>query len=324
MTIKEYLNNKKEVSKVGAYLSLNRRLHAAMYNKIFLFKPFFKLADIVYHHKVMNIIDNVVKSKDFFNCNFNRKKQIKSGSIFYMWWDGIDKLPLVCKLCYESLLEKSNGHDVIFLDKTNYSEYVDLPSFIIKKFESGSFSITLLSDIIRLYLLSTYDCVWVDSTMYFVDSIPERLYDNSFTSCNSKYITKDIHDATAIVNYHYPVYFFISNKGFIFNEVATILTNYWNNYNKPIDYFLTNYIFDYVIKNNLKYRKYIKNMEECNPRVEWLLRNIDKKYDRNEFEKIVTHTFMFKLNWKRKYKNDNNNSYYYYLLNGGLVNYETR
>ena len=160
-----------------------------------------------------------------------------------MWWDGIDNLPQICKLCYESLLNYSNGHNVIFLDKNNYSEYVKLPQFIIEKFENGSFSITLLSDIIRLYLLSTYDCVWVDSTMYFVNSIPENLYNNSFTSCNSKYITKDIHDATAIVNPHYPVYFFISNNGYIFRDVATILTNYWNNFNKPIDYFLTNGYF---------------------------------------------------------------------------------
>lgn len=324
MNVKEYLKNKKEVSKTGAYLSLNRRALAALYNKCFVFKPIFKFADMLYHHKVMKIIDNVVKNDNFFECKFIKKNEITDGTIFYLWWDGIDRLPPICKLCYESLLNNSNGHNVIFIDKFNYSNYVELPDFILDKFNNGSFSITLLSDIIRLYLLSSYNCVWVDSTMYFIRPIPEDLFEKKFVSCNSKYITKDIHNATAIVNPHYPVYFFISNLGFIYKDVATILTNYWNNYNKPIDYFLTNYIFDYVIKNNSHYECYIKQMDECNPRVEWLLYNIGQKYDREKFNFIARDTFMFKLNWKREYEFDDNDSYYNYLINGELIDYETR
>lgn len=324
MKIKEYLNNKKEVSRTGAYLSLNRRILASLYNKFFIFKPFFKFADMLYHHKVMKIIDGVVNNDKFFDCVFEKKALVDDGTIFYLWWDGIDKLPPICKLCYDSLKANANGHNIIFLDKFNYNKYVDLPKFILDKFENGSFSVTLLSDIIRLYLLSTYNCVWVDSTMYFIKPIPEELFKKKFASCNSKKITKDIHNATAIVNPHYPVYFFVSNLGFIYKDVATILTNYWSIYNKPIDYFLTNYIFDYVVKSNSQYNDYIKKMEECDSRVEWLLRNIEKKYDDQKFKKITKNTFMFKLNWKRKYDTDNVKSYYFYLVNGELKDYETR
>ena len=296
-----------KVSKTGAYLSLNRRFFAGLYNKNFIFKPFFLISDIIYHKKIMSILNKVNKNC-LINLNFQKKVELIDGCIFYFWWDGFEKLPEICKVCYNSLVKKNPGKEIIFLDKNNYLNYIDLPEFILKKFKNGYFSITLLSDIIRLFLLATYDCVWVDSTMFFIDKIPDSLFNLPFASCNSKKISKDIKDATAIVNNHYPVYFFISKNGFIFRDVITILVNYWNRYDAPIDYFLTNYIFDYVISKNQIYKKYIENMAECNSRVEWLLHHLDDKYDQITFKIIRESTFMFKLNWKTidisKYKDN--------------------
>jgi hypothetical protein len=297
MNIKQYLRDKGSVSKSGAILSLIRRVHAGIFNRIPIIYPVFKAWDALYHSKIMRIMKKVEKSS-LINLNFIKKRTVSKGTFFYFWWDGIDQLPDICKKCLESLRQNSNGHDVIFLDKNNFSSFVDIPSFILEKFQRGNISITLFSDILRLFLLSIYDCIWVDSTMYFVKPIPEEAFESRFLSCNSKQITKDIHNASAIVNYHYPVYFFLSNEGFIFKDVCTILVNYWNLYEHPIDYFQTNYIFDYVIKRNTEYKHYISSMKEFCPRVEWLLPHVREKYDRKVFETIQSQTFFFKLNWK--------------------------
>ena len=315
MGINTYLNQKKKVSVSAAYLSLFRRGAAAIYNKISIFKPFFLIFDKLYHRKIMNVLKSVDKLK--YEYNVYKKINIEKDTFFYFWWDGFDCLPDLCRKCYESLNNHANGHKVIFLDKFNINKYIDIPNFIIDKFEKKCFSITLFSDIIRLILLSTYDCIWVDSTMYFINSIPKNAFNANFISCNSKYILKDINNATVIVNRHYPVYFFISKNGYIFKDVLNLLLKYWYKYDTAIDYFQTNFCFDYVTSFNKKYKEFIEKMDEFCPRVEWLLNNKYKTYNQDVLVEILKDTFMFKLNWKLLKLEDLNKhkeSYIYHIL----------
>lgn len=317
MHIIKYMLPKLKVSVKLGLLSILRRLVAGLYNKFRNTKNIFVKVDTFYQEQMMKYIRRLDENSNF-NYFPNKKKKIQAGCIFYFWWDGIDSLPLICQKCYESICRNKGKHNVIFLDKDNYLDYIDLPNIIKKRFDENAISLTLFSDVIRLCLLSTYDCVWVDSTMYFVDEIPEKLFDERFVSCKSPTIIKDINNATAIVNENYPVYFFISKDGYIFSDVLNILVKYWEINNSQLEYFFTSYAFDYVIGRNSKMFEYSNSREELCPRVEWLLPHINLEYNDEEFFKIKEKTFLFKLNWKLSFDNIASNSYYKKIMDGSL------
>lgn len=95
--------------------------------------------------------------------------------IWMMWLQGLDNAPLVVKACYASWRALNPTWQVIFLDETNLSDYVDVERFIHPHSEA---QVQARSDIIRVNLLATYGGVWVDATCFCcqpLDSwLPER------------------------------------------------------------------------------------------------------------------------------------------------------
>ena len=84
--------------------------------------------------------------------------------IWTMWWQGTDKMPPIVNACYDRML-KLFSDDLILITEDNYTEWVELPDYIIKKYNDGLISTTHLSDIIRVELLKRYGGAWVDATI---------------------------------------------------------------------------------------------------------------------------------------------------------------
>ncbi|MEM7195592.1 MAG: capsular polysaccharide synthesis protein [Pseudomonadota bacterium] len=83
--------------------------------------------------------------------------------IWFLWLQGKDEMPEVVKLCYESWGFHNAGHDLIFLDKSNLYEYVQLDDSILG---NKNLTVQALSDVIRINLLDQNGGVWVDATCY--------------------------------------------------------------------------------------------------------------------------------------------------------------
>ena len=96
---------------------------------------------------------------------FNNKFQ---SSIWSLWWqdDKFENLPDVVKICYSSIKKFGGSHDFQILTQKNFRELVNLPDYILEKFNAGKITITHLSDIIRFYLLFNYGGLWLDSTVF--------------------------------------------------------------------------------------------------------------------------------------------------------------
>lgn len=55
---------------------------------------------------------------------------------------------------------------IITLDKNNISDYIDLPGYIIDKYEKGIIPHPQFSDLIRAELLIRHGGIWIDATVY--------------------------------------------------------------------------------------------------------------------------------------------------------------
>ncbi len=68
------------------------------------------------------------------------------------------------KACYNSL-KQLTGYSLVVIDNTNWREYVELPGYIVEKWERARIPAALFSDLLRVELLIKYGGTWIDSTV---------------------------------------------------------------------------------------------------------------------------------------------------------------
>ena len=159
--------------------------------------------------------------------------------IWWLWLQGVDNAPDVCKACLASLRRWHPDKEIITLDKDNISQYVTLPDYIQQKYEQGKITPTHYSDLVRLALLSELGGIWLDSTIFCTGrKFEEFLHLPLFSPRRSE------KDYSAIMTS-----FIVSEPG----NPALILTRdllfeYWRNYNYVIHYFILNIFFTMAVE----------------------------------------------------------------------------
>lgn len=102
-------------------------------------------------------------------------------TIWFLWLQGFEAMPEICKMCYNSWKDKNPGWKVIFLDELNLDQYVD--SEKIRMFQKIK-PMQCYTDALRLDLVYNHGGLWVDATQFCnkpLDSwLGENLIENSF------------------------------------------------------------------------------------------------------------------------------------------------
>lgn len=231
------------------------------------------------------------------------KQDVKSNYIWFCWLDGIENSPELIQECYKSLLIHNSSKKIVEINRYNFSEYIDLPKYIIEKWKNGIIMDAHFSDIIRVCLLSKYGGVWSDSTCYYTKEIPKYLYEQGvFLFSNERKRSK-----IKISNW-----FIISNKdNLLINQVKEFLFDYWKKYDAPIHYFFMHlYISLIYEKNNLTNKDYlfISNMNALS-----LNHELVNKFDSFKFDIYRELSFVHKLN-RKNIINDNVDTFYNVLI----------
>ena len=88
--------------------------------------------------------------------------------IWVFWWQGVNKMPELVRICYNSIVQNAGEHPVHLLTENNYEQYLSkLPHLkeILNRIQQRTVSYAYFSDIIRSYLLYEYGGVWIDATV---------------------------------------------------------------------------------------------------------------------------------------------------------------
>lgn len=155
--------------------------------------------------------------------------------IWWLWLQGEENAPDICKACLRSLRRWHSDKKIITLDSNNLHEYITLPDYINEKYEKGIISHTHYSDIVRLQLLTEHGGTWIDSTMYctgrkfeYVMHLPLFLLHEveSFSFCSVA-----------------PSFFMVSALQHpVITLARDIIFQYWKDYNYLTHYFLINFV----------------------------------------------------------------------------------
>ncbi len=232
-------------------------------------------------------------------------------TVWVCWWQGENQMPPIVKCCYQSILANANNHRVVLITEQNYQDYVTLPQVVLDKFAKNIFSITALSDIIRVALLSQYGGLWLDATIYLTKQLPATMRD--FFSL--KQLCKD---DSYISGYKWTGYCLGGNNNskILFAELYNAIVAYWEHNNILIDYFLLDYLLENTYRRNTNVRTLIDNNPYNNPDLYFLCQNLNNPYDTKRFAEICEQTYIHKLSWKcamTKYTPKGDITYYGFL-----------
>lgn len=273
-------------------------------------KLFFKKNKLV-EKKIEKIFANKEyenNKEDFFEPKIDIN--LYKDKIWVFWWQGLDKAPLIVKLCINSMKKHIKDREIIIITKDNFSYYTNLPNYIIIKFKKGNISIQEFSDIIRLYLLYYYGGAWLDATLFVKNKLDDTLFNYEFYT-----IKRKKKDDIFISNYRWAIFFLIAKpKKILFRYLLSMKYFYWKKYNIIIDYLLTDHCINYLYDNYEQIRNLIDEVPINNIHVNDLFEIINNEYNEDEINGLRENTFIYKLTWKEFINYEKENSVYKYFI----------
>ena len=161
--------------------------------------------------------------------------------IWWCWFQGLSDAPSMVKMCLESVKKNFKGYKINVITWENLSKYIDIPEYIIRKFEIGIIPYAQFSDIIRVLLLLKYGGVWIDSTVYCSNSkILSVIEKQDFFVYQNGLLGND-------QDIKMSSWFMSAKKGNIFvSDVCELMLDYWKKHDFLENYFLVHLFFTLV------------------------------------------------------------------------------
>lgn len=241
------------------------------------------------------------------SITIDKNKEEKSNKIWICWFQGIENAPELVKACYNSVVKNYNDKEIIVLTEENYKQYVDIPEYILKKWEKGYITFAHFSDILRIELLSKYGGLWLDSTI-FTTKRSELVFNENIELFVYKQVDLDRKNPLSIVASSWLMY---SNKNNnIINLTKKLLHEYWKNYNHIINYNLIHLFFTLSTEVYKDEWNKVPTFNNISPHI--LQFELNDDFEEVRFNQIRDMSDFHKLNWR--IKSENKNSYYNYIV----------
>ena len=237
----------------------------------------------------------IQKYKSFTEKN-NRET---SNIIWSVWWQGEENAPEIVKACFASVRRHCGNKDFKVITKNNFSDYVQLPEYLLEKLKNGVISITHFSDILRMYLLYNYGGLWLDATIFVTNDIPDEIFNYEYFSIKTGFNTKSYE----VTMGRWSSFFQAAHKGNMLCGFALeCQIKYWEIHTIPIDYILIDYFFALAYEKFSEFHEMLDSVPINNPEIEGLRPILNSPFDEKKFADLTRNTNFFKLTWKHKFQ----------------------
>ena len=216
-------------------------------------------------------------------------------NIYVLWWQGIQNAPDIIKICYKSLLQNhdQNSQRIHLIDSTNFNKYVNIPEYILKKYEEGLITLTHLSDFIRCVLLYENGGLWIDASVLLTKAIDEKIFEKDlFIMKNPKALEKDITSKWE------PFLIGGKKESKFFKLFIDFFLEYWKKEDELITYLLIEHIFYIAYKENNKFRKILDEAKSFYYPIDYFQKILNEEYDQEKFQEICLKEDFLKLTYK--------------------------
>lgn len=259
--------------------------------------------DLVYKYLEKFFADEI---NDFKQRDFD-KEQIStepSNKIWVCWWQGFDKMPILCKICYSHLKEIiPSNFELVLITKDNYAQYANIPTHIIEKLENNVLNVTQFSDILRNSLLYHNGGTWIDSSIWCNEHFIDYINNNAtFWSAKLGHIDDPHVTGQRISQCMWSSFLMHGKKGNPVSEfVYKCMCKYFQEHEYTIDYFLQNISIRLAYLHIPHIHEIIESIPISNPHLYDLYRVMDDAFEEETWQRYNADTSFFKLTQKRPY-----------------------
>ena len=220
-------------------------------------------------------------------------KDDKGEKIFTLWLQGEDKAPPLVKACFRSI-RRHCKQELVVLDEKTIFDYITLPPEIMEKRRAGKIKHAHFADICRVELLYEHGGIWLDSTCFVTEPIPDWIIEQDFF----------VYMAGNKVGspYSYMQNCFIrSRKGaYLLDAWRAMMLDFWMHENHSFDYFMHQLLFKTLVQNDLRAKKYFAKMPhvEQDPTHALWWRYGAKPFNKKIFDDVTSGAFFQKTSYK--------------------------
>lgn len=232
------------------------------------------------------------------NENIGKEKITKDCPLWVCWWQGVDKMPELAKVCVKRIREKACGHPVKLIDKDNIGQYLTFPKGIIETIGRGGYSIANFTDWVRAALLFQYGGIWLDATTWLAEDIDFVIDPQStfFTVHHGMYADWHVCKGKWTIGY------LACGKGNpVMGFVSDVLFRYLQNEDYCMYYLVTDCIISLAYDNVDVIRDEIDNVPLCNTAIFKMQKELDEIFNESIFAYNGDNAIS-KLSYKGKHK----------------------
>ena len=266
-------------------------------------------------HKIKSDYADIIS--EYQAIDYKPIPQTGNYPIWIFWWQGVDKMPEIVRICYNSVLENAGGHPVNVITEANYKEFLTrLPNLdnILGKLHQGHIIYAHFSDIVRCYLLYTYGGVWIDATVLLTDKIDNIITNGIFVSGRripNGYLKRSISQGI------WTTYFIFANKGnILFKFLYKVLIKQTIEKDYFFEYFMLDFCF-VIACDSIPFAKTIQEQSPCFPnKILNLINILNDEFDEAQYLSLIKTNPFLKLTYKKKWFEQTDNhklTYYGYL-----------
>ena len=230
--------------------------------------------------------------------------------IWVCWWQGEENMPPMIKQCYKLLKKNSNGHPVNLITQNNFSKYITLPEILLNKVNSGLISYTILSDNIRMTILSLYGGIWLDAT-YWVTQ-PIKITGNFITIKQNRF-------KGGISDFRWTCHYIgAGSPYYIFSFIRDCYLYHLSLHKTNVEYLLLDHIINIAYEEFEDFRRIIDNLPNHEPHIYIMPWLFNQQLNTNTLKDILDTTPLLKLTYKQKYTKETiqgERTYYDYFMN---------
>ena len=246
---------------------------------------------------------------------------VETPETIWQFWDNPagQVTPEIVKASIKSVENFKNNFNHQILNISTIENYSDLPGFVFDRLKKKQMRFAHFADLLRLNLLKNHGGMWMDTTLYMTNFVPEYIIEQDFFV----FLT----DKLTHFPYSFMQNFFIRAKkgSFLCEAWYQICLEYWKNETRRIEYFQHQLMFKALIEKNPLAKKLFAEMPHISEdeTLQFVGNHLFEKFDANEWERIKNTSFFQKTTYrvsKNKIANvaDYPETYFSKLCDGNL------
>lgn len=237
------------------------------------------------------------------------KTHTHCNKVWVCWFQGMESAPFVVQKCYESMQRNLKNKEIILLTDDNIKDFVEFPDYIWERYNSGCFTKTHFTDLLRLELLIKYGGYWIDSTVLMTGDIPQYISNSELFLFQN---LKPGLDGEAVGISSWFISASTNNKLLI--TVRELMYEYWRRNRKLIDYFLIHNFIRMAMEKFPEEEERMVKAPNSTPHI--LLLDMFKPFDSFKYEAMKQMTSIHKLAYKRSEEDmSKKGTYFYEIIN---------